>query len=365
MPTPGPVPWPRPEHTGAKHDIYRLYLERWFPILLSTNGYRSATYAEGFAGPGVYEGGEPGSPVIAVQALVDTPELVNSKKQTRFIFVDDDERCTTRLNDELTKNFPERPRPTDQMPVVIRKGTCAEALEEELTKAHAWDQPILAVLDSFGNVPVPHRLIERLANNRASEVIVTFTPQHFIRFVTDMGPDVDEVFGHDPAWRQVAKLTEGEAKRRFLLTQYRKMLQATGFRYLLDFEMVDPRGASLYLVFGTNHEQGLRKMKEAAWKVDPNFGVMFRDPRDEQNEALFVVDDPQDAPLRRLLVEELRGKDWVSVIQLRRFALFETVYREEHVLQALNRLRSSKTVEAQALGILKLNGKVRLIEGAK
>ena len=55
MPVKGEVPWDILEHTLTKHDIYRRYLERWFPILLnSANAYPSATYAEGFAGFGIY-----------------------------------------------------------------------------------------------------------------------------------------------------------------------------------------------------------------------------------------------------------------------------------------------------------------------
>ena len=66
MPVKGEVPWACQAHTAAKHDIYRRYLARWFPILLAgANAYPSVTYAEGFAGPGIYSGGEPGSPVIA------------------------------------------------------------------------------------------------------------------------------------------------------------------------------------------------------------------------------------------------------------------------------------------------------------
>ena len=165
-----------------------------------------------------------------------------------------------------------------------------------------------------------------------------------------MGPDADEVFGHDPAWRRVSDLADGAAKRRFLLTEYRSMLKKTGFSYLLDFEMIDRRGESMYLVFGIKHERGLQKMKEAIWEVDPNFGVKFRDPRDEQDEALFTVDEPQDAPLRRLLLEEMRNGEPVKVQTLRRFALFETVYKESHVLPALERLRQDGQITADNHG---------------
>jgi hypothetical protein len=104
--------------------------------------------------------------------------------------------------------------------------------------------------------------------------------------------------------------------------------------------MIDVSGTELYLVFATTHERGLQKMKESVWQVDQTFGVRFRDPRDEQDEALFLLTEPETAPLQRLILNEMRRRaDPVRVEDLRRFALFETVYREEHVIPALRKLR--------------------------
>jgi three-Cys-motif partner protein len=244
MPVNGKVPWPRDPHTGAKHDIYRRYLERWFPILLAgSNAYPSATYAEGFCGPGVYSGGEPGSPVIAVRALVD--KVPATKGVARFAFIDDDQRCVDLLRQTLLAAFPTRPRSDATMPVKIVKGTCATHLESTLDELSAWGQPILANLDSWGNAPVPYKLLQRLAANVSSEVIVTLFPQHFVRFVSELGTSGDEVFGGDPTWRTVTDLAPA-AKSRHILTCYRRALSAAGFPYLLDFELQRvPRGGTV------------------------------------------------------------------------------------------------------------------------
>ena len=59
-------------HTQAKHDILRHHMGAWFPILgRSSSG--PLQYIDGFAGPGEYEGGEPGSPKIALQLLQTHP----------------------------------------------------------------------------------------------------------------------------------------------------------------------------------------------------------------------------------------------------------------------------------------------------
>lgn len=352
MPVKGPVPWPIQPHTAAKHRIYREYLDRWFPILLNKrNGYSSATYAEGFVGPGVYSGDEPGSPIHAIAALNDAKDIASSNKQTRFLFIDDDPRCIERLRGELTRRFPQRPRPEQLMPVQITEGTCADKMESELEQLSAWGEPILAVLDSWGNAPVPHKLIRRLAENPSSEVIVTFLPEHFVRFVTTYGPQIDDVFGGSPEWRKVNDLASGPAKRRFLLDQYRRMLVQTGFRYVLDFEMVDTSGTELYLVFATTSRRGLQKMKESVWLVDQSFGIRFRDPRDEQDQALFLLDEPETAPLQRLILAELHRRAGTARVEdLRQFALFETVYREEHVIPALRELRNHGTIDVVGVG---------------
>lgn len=345
MPVNGEVPWDKAPHTDAKHRIYRAYLDKWYPILLSDNGYPSVTYAEGFAGPGIYKDGSTGSPVIAIQALMETPELEGTKKTTRFVFVDDDPRCVKLLGEELRHHFPHRPRPAELMPISIAQGACSEAFEPALESVGAWHQPILAVFDSWGNAPVPYRLMRRLAQNPSSEVIVTFKPQHFIRFVSQMNESVDEVFGHDPGWREVANLADGITKKSFLLGRYRAMLSEAGFQFLLDFELVTTQGESLYLLFGTNHRRGLEKMKQSVWEVDKTHGIGFRDPKDDLEQALFDLTDPQLGPLERMLAIRLGNGQKVRVESLRDFALFQTVYREQHVIPALQKLRENGRIE--------------------
>jgi three-Cys-motif partner protein len=57
--------WPIVPHTSAKHTILRTYLDAWFPIM---SWKPRVVFLDGFAGPGRYEGGEPGSPIIALES---------------------------------------------------------------------------------------------------------------------------------------------------------------------------------------------------------------------------------------------------------------------------------------------------------
>jgi len=61
--------WKKDPHTEAKHLILDGYLKAWFPILGSSN--KKIIYLDGFAGPGEYDDGEDGSPIIAQKIAKD------------------------------------------------------------------------------------------------------------------------------------------------------------------------------------------------------------------------------------------------------------------------------------------------------
>jgi len=186
--------------------------------------------------------------------------------------------------------------------------------------------------------------MRRLAQNPSSEVIVTFMPKHFMRFVSQMDDNVDAVFGHSGRWRDFTSCGTGSEKQMFLLARYRDMLKQAGFQYLLDFELVTRKGESLYIVFGTNHRRGLEKMKESVWEVDKLQGVGYRDPNDLRQETLFDLDAPALRPLEGLLLSQLSTAGKTRVEDLRNFALFNTVYREQHVIPALTALRDKLVI---------------------
>lgn len=372
------VPWPIAPHTVVKHQIYKRYLSSWFEILLtSRNAFRSATYAEGYAGPGTYSGGEAGSPVHAVQALMESDKMRTCSRPVSMVFVDKDPKCTALLAERLAAVGMETDAKSDEATVrgnipgragetavAIARGECGDRFLEQLNATNAWDKPILAVLDTWGLPTFPYEVLQRVAANRASEVIVTFGPQYFLRFHADQGPEVDEMFGWDSAWREIAGMEDGPTKKRHLLTAYRSAVSKAGFEHLVDFELVDTRGESLYLVFGTNDRKGLSVMKEAMWNMDKLYGVKFRDPRDTWNEALFAIEDPQTAQLERLLVDHLavvhaQGQSVVYVELLRRWALEETIYREPHVIPALTKLQAAGTIQADRVPIQR-GSRVRL-----
>lgn len=307
--------------------------------------WQSVTYAEGFAGPGIYQGGEPGSPVRAADVFLRRRYFLDSGKALCMVLLEEDKRRLDRLQQEMQAWLDRETRPPPStLRVAYRQGECATALLPLLQDVRAFQGPIFAFLDSFGGPDIPLHVARAIAGVRASEVLVTFGTSFLTRFGADPAyqPAGDEVFG-SRHWRRVLELPAAE-KKPFLVTAYRKSLTAAGFTHVISFEMVDDSGHDLHLVFGTSNPKGLEKMKDAMWKVDPVHGVHYRDPRDPDQLTFDIGVQPNLAPLRReLLAELVRGSR--TVAQLQHYALTETMYRGPHVRPALTAMLHAELVE--------------------
>src|SRR5688500_7967617 len=83
-----PTLWPADAHTLTKHRILKNYFEAWAPILSNARGIQGSEllFVDGFAGPGQYSTGEPGSPIVAINAILD--HTVRMSKPVRFRMIE-------------------------------------------------------------------------------------------------------------------------------------------------------------------------------------------------------------------------------------------------------------------------------------
>lgn len=340
MAAPRDTVWSRDAHTAAKHDLLRRYLQAWIPILLSRN--QRITYAEGFAGPGVYTGGEPGSPVIALTTFAQYREqLALTGRQAQVLFVEERKDRVERLSEELAKVAETlHPLPTTLQVHPVQTGDCAAVLPALLRDAGALGWPMLVVLDSWGGPDIPFALVQQVATNRSSEVLLTFAPSFLTRH------------GQNPLHRESGDLCFGaqhwqgvfeqpsHSKLDFLVEAYRTTLENAGFAYTLAFEMRDEGGHELWLLFATSNTLGIEKMKEAMWRVDPVYGVRYRDPSDPDQMLLEIEVEPDTAPLGRALLQHLKEGSQ-SLEELKEWANLRTIYRPGQVLATLRSMMSA------------------------
>ena len=158
--------WPIEPHTSAKHQILRKYLDAWLPILGTYN--KRIVYVDGFAGPGRYTGGEPGSPIVALEAA-----LTHQAKLAR----------RTRIPVHREKDRPGRLTSAQRSPrsnsapsfkVQVQRGSFAGELGKMLDELDATSRqiaPTFALIDPFGFSGIPYALIQRLLSKNKCEVL--------------------------------------------------------------------------------------------------------------------------------------------------------------------------------------------------
>ena len=79
--------WRLDPHTLGKHKVLREYLNQWFPIMGMTN--RKILFIDGFAGPGEYLDGEPGSPIIAIDSFLEHKSRNLITAEVGFVFIEE------------------------------------------------------------------------------------------------------------------------------------------------------------------------------------------------------------------------------------------------------------------------------------
>jgi len=355
------VLWPLEPATAAKHQLYKRYLDAWWPILLQPSHQGGSlrarvTYLDAFAGPGRYEGGEEGSPVFALRRLLEhvaANRMYLNRDRVRLLFMESNRRRYNYLRTELARKFGD----LDALPVttLVRNAEAGIAAEGLLEETGAWGHPILAVFDSWGNVNVPWSLIRRVAHNRSSEVIVTFGPNWFSRREGLEPLQLDIVFGGREHWQPADQEVRPDERWRAWLATYRDALRRAGFRYQLQFQIVPKTGQPLYLVYGTGHEKGVEVMKDAMWQVDGTDGMRFWDPRTRGaappgQQALFGVGEHPE--LLELVMQRISAGP-VTLEALGHWLLVDTArWLPKHARQAVDILVSDAQISASPPGRL-------------
>ena len=308
MPPKGTL-WRREPHTEGKHLVLRRYLDAWFPIMSSWRG--RILFIDGFAGPGEYAGGEEGSPLIAMRALVDHHARSRISAHVVFLFIEKDEKRAAHL-DGLVKDWAPRLPPNAEVHVLPgafhrSMGGVLDALEEQRKQM----APAFVMVDPFGVSETPMEVIHRVLENPSCEVYVSFIYEFINRFIStgEFQPHLDDLFGTQ-AWRDAMRLCD-EERQAFLYALYEDQLRKGGANEVLHFDLFEGNRLVYSIFFGTQHPRGSDRMKQAIWKVAPFGDFSFRGSRTEQ--LLLGVDQPNFQPLRRAILEEFSGRGWVPV----------------------------------------------------
>ena len=267
--------WPLEPQTLGKHKVLEYYMQAWLPIMTRWNG--RVLFIDAFAGPGEYSGGEPGSPVIALRALIDHSALNQIRSKVNYLFIEKEKPRSQHLEQvlgDLTHQLP----PNCNYRVI--NSTFDETLTDvldDIDKQRAHLAPAFVMIDPFGVSETPMQTVARILDNPKSEVYISFMYEAINRFKEhpNFESPLDELFGCRE-WRQGMDLPDGNERKDFFYDLYRRQLKKNGAQYVVRFELYDRERLVYAIFFGTKNLDGCDKMKQAIWKVAPFGDFKFR-----------------------------------------------------------------------------------------
>lgn len=316
--------WEIEDQTRAKHAILRSYLGAWFPIMGRSPGTDRLLFIDGFAGPGKYADGSPGSPLIALDVLLNHSN-VNPNCRYYFVFNENDPARHESLVQELESREATRPLPQN-VEVVTERGEFVD-LVRDITDDGKRLIPLFAFIDPFGYKAVPLDSLESLLSSPGSEVLAYLDVRSPLRFAGKglVDDHFEALFGSDQFLDAPPPGAPGRAK--FFTDVYcDALVSRVGFRYTWSFLMRNARKQPLYaLVYATRNLKGLEVMKDAMWKVAPDGSYSFVASRGGQ-QVLLGGDDTSVEILETQLMARFAGST-VPIEKVREFVLVDTDFR--------------------------------------
>lgn len=319
-----PTIWTRHAHTKAKHDILVKYLQAWFAIMGGSPYDRKVGIFDGFAGPGVYNDGEPGSPVVVVEALLDHASFARWV-DTEFIFLFNEvDPARFSSLQQIIGELPQRWSPWPGNVKVGAQNRAFSELAEEMLAGSRSLIPIFAFIDPFGYKDIPMDLIRRLLQYDKAELFIYFDFNSVNRFAGKGVVDhrFEELFGCTEFYNAPSA---GSGRKKFLHDLYEHQLRTVcSMAHVRSFEMVNETGhVGNHLFFCTRDLQAFDRMKAAMWKLAPAGDYRFEDQLAGQ-EVLFS-DDLDTGPLQNDLAHHFAGRT-VSIEAVLTYVTAETPY---------------------------------------
>ena len=336
MATPKTTTWPCDPHTRAKHLILREYLNAWVPIISRT--HRRAIYVDGFSGPGEYVGGEKGSPIVVLDAVLNHQQA--DRSTIDFVFIEAKSKRYNHLKSLLAD-----PRFAD-LHVTTHNAKFDNAIPDLLTVVEKSSAriPLLVFVDPFGFSGVPFTVLARILALPSAEVFVLFARDSVNRWLKEEGVSghLRELFGLESI-----SLPQGEDRLEFLFQLYDSRLRTIA-NYVAPFSMYNDKGRIIYdLFFASNNCKGLEKMKEAMWKVDSRGDFRFRDADDPTQTGLFLPDI--ESRLRLKISDHFEQREGVDAAEILSFVVCKTEFLAKHARDVLNKLETEGCIVVDGL----------------
>ncbi|MDZ5812397.1 three-Cys-motif partner protein TcmP [Halorubrum sp. AD140] len=286
--------WIYREHTAAKHEVYQKYLTPWTYKLSSWND--KLRVIDCFAGRGSYVRAEdcsgaqleeisaptelPGSPQIILDRLTKHSDKF---EEAEAIFIEANEENY----DELDENISETAGIADNISVNPIQGEFQDKVLDLVTTDGS-DCPTLFFIDPFGFKSLDYDVVTEIGSTDQFEILITFMSRDINRFLEneDHRDALETTFGTPDFIDEVGDLDPENWEP--LVEYYTDRIEGTGPEMTFEYLITEPetRQTVYYLVFGTNHPNGLKTMRDVMNICGTgNFGYAPKIPEHDRKQS--------------------------------------------------------------------------------
>jgi three-Cys-motif partner protein len=288
----------------VKHDLIRNYLGGWFAKLGFWAG--RVVYLDTHAGRGAYASGQLGSPLVALDTLLQHQALdrLLKKSEFRFLFIERDPANLEQLKKELaSRTLPKG---------VFVDPHCSDAFGVlgEIVRKTTAVAPAFVFVDPYG-FKVPGAILRALLKAGRVELFVNVIWRELdmaIRLAQTgdkpgMAATLNEIFDGEE-WRTAIGADDVDERADQAV---QLLAQKIGARWHTYVRMLGDNGRTRYvLVHLTNHDEGRDLMKDCIWKAAPDGGFYARKSVDP-GQLLLITPTPDLDPLRRWVLQRLEA----------------------------------------------------------
>lgn len=357
--------WKKPgNHQRVKHALLRGYLNGWLPKLGLSHG--RILYIDTHAGRGEFDTGEPGSPMVALDTLLEHAhrESILGSCEARFILMEADPDNAEHLRAVATK----RALPQN-VAVRVFTGDSSSYLTDlmnYLDEQHSTLAPTFALVDPY-SYQVPGECLRRLMSHPRVELFVNviWREHDMARINAAQKPgsefctQMDAIFpGQD--WRsRIDNNAPGEERLKQTVLLFAELTEAKWATYI---RMLGKNRATRYtLLHLTNHDAGRDLMKECIWKACPEGGFFARAYEDPTE--YLIQPTPDLRPLRTWVEDQLQSgpRRWSDLDD----AVRHRIWRRPHLNSCLQDLRKEGRIHAKGRFGPRQNPLIQLTQGGE
>lgn len=327
----------------TKHKLIENYLNGWLPML-SWSG--KILYFDTHAGRGKHKKGQTGSPLVALNCILNHRyrENILDKCEVVFFFMEIDEKNCCDLKKEIEK-LDALPK---QIVVKVIPEDCFKALQTligYLDESGSKLAPAFIFVDPYG-FKIPGSILHALMNFDRVELFINVIWRELGMAISKakneqgLANTLDLIFNGNE-WRELIDLGFEEKADKCV-----NLLSSTiGAKWSTSIKMLGTNGVTKYILLHlTNHDAGRDLMKDCMWKVCPDGGFYAR-ATDDPKQNYLITPTPDLTPLRKWLIDKLREKPmrWQDIIE----DLKLQIWRKPHLRQVIQELRKEKIIDGR------------------